>query len=152
MSISVCPSVFPVFFSRRLIGWYTGFWQWFWHPTYPTRCLELGWAVPHSDFLAWLSSATLKNLSQVFQVGFWRGKKKVWSTHRVDWEDDLKNEDDQKNEDDIKNGDDLKMKTTSFCKFSCPRAQYWLFHTHFGRKFSGLISQKEKYFLHLWPR
>ena len=64
MSISVCLFVclfvFPVFFLRRLIGWYTGFWQWFWHPTYPTRCLELGWAVPHSDFLAWLSSATLK--------------------------------------------------------------------------------------------
>ena len=53
--------VFPVFFSMRLIGSYTGFWQWFWQPTYPTRCLELGWAVPHSDFLAWLSSATLKN-------------------------------------------------------------------------------------------
>ena len=57
----VCLSVFPVFFSRRLIGSYTGFWQWFWQPTYPTRCSELGWAVPHSDFLAWLSSATLKN-------------------------------------------------------------------------------------------
>ena len=59
--LSVCLSVFPVFFSRRLIGWYTGFWQWFCQPTYPCRCSELGWAVPHSDFLAWLSSATLKN-------------------------------------------------------------------------------------------
>ena len=59
--LCVCVSVFPVFFSRRLIGSYTGFWQWFWQPTYPTRCSELGWAVPHSDFLAWLSSATLKN-------------------------------------------------------------------------------------------
>ena len=28
--------------------------------TYSSRCLELGWAMPHSDFLAWLSSATLK--------------------------------------------------------------------------------------------
>ena len=56
----VCLSVVPVFFSRRLIGWYTGFWQLFWHPTYLTRCFELGWAVPRSDFLAWLSSATLK--------------------------------------------------------------------------------------------
>ena len=26
------------YFLRCLIGWYTGFWQWFWHPTYPTRC------------------------------------------------------------------------------------------------------------------
>ena len=67
MSISVCLSVclcvFPVFFSRRLIGSYTGFWQWFWQPTYPTRCSELGWAVPHSDFLAWLSRATLRFFS-----------------------------------------------------------------------------------------
>ena len=61
VSLSVSLSVFSVFFSRRLIGWYTGFGQWFWQPTYPTRCSELGWAVPHSDFLAWLSSATLKN-------------------------------------------------------------------------------------------
>ena len=61
LCLCVCVFDFPVFFSRRLIGWYTGLWQWFWHPTYPTRCLELGWAVPHSDFLAWQSSATLKN-------------------------------------------------------------------------------------------
>ena len=60
-----------------------------------------------------------KILSQVFQVGFWCGKKQVWSTHRVDWENDLKNEDDRKNEDDLKNKDDLKnedslkIKTTS---------------------------------------
>ena len=39
------------FFLRRLIGWYTGFWQWFWHPTYPIRCL---------DVLACLSRDTLK--------------------------------------------------------------------------------------------
>ena len=25
--VCVCLSVFPVFFSRRLIGWYSGFWQ-----------------------------------------------------------------------------------------------------------------------------
>ena len=61
LGLCVCVSVFPVFFSRRLIGSYTGFWLWFWQPTYPSRCSELGWAVPHSDFLAWLSSATLKN-------------------------------------------------------------------------------------------
>ena len=59
--LSFCLRVFPVFFSRRLIGSYTGFWQWFWQPTYPSRCSELRWAVPHSDFLARLSSATLKN-------------------------------------------------------------------------------------------
>ena len=59
--LSVRLFVFPVFFSWRQIGWYTAFWQWFWQPIYPTRCSELGWAVPHSDFLAWLSSATLKN-------------------------------------------------------------------------------------------
>ena len=51
---------FRPFFSRCLIGWYIGFWQWFWNSTYPTRCFELGWAVPHSDFLNWLSSAALK--------------------------------------------------------------------------------------------
>ena len=55
-------------FSRRLIGWYTGFWQWFCHPTYPTRCLELGWAVPHSDFFAWLSSATLRCFKSDFDA------------------------------------------------------------------------------------
>ena len=61
--VFMCLFVFPVFFSRRLIGRYTGFWQWFWHPTYPTKCLELAWAVRHSDFLAWLSSATLRFFS-----------------------------------------------------------------------------------------
>ena len=66
---------------RRLIGWYTGFWQWFWQPTYPTRCLELGWAVSHS-----------KRFSTVFQVGFRYSKRQVWSTQRVDWEDDLNNQ------------------------------------------------------------
>ena len=59
--LCVCLFVFPVFFSRRLIGWYTCFWQWFWQPIYPTRFSELGWAVTHSDFLAWQSIATLKN-------------------------------------------------------------------------------------------
>ena len=54
--MSVCVS--PI--SRPLIGRAAGFRQWFWHPTYPTRCSELGWAVSHSDFLAWLSSATLE--------------------------------------------------------------------------------------------
>ena len=61
--------------------------------------------MPHSEFLAWLSSATLKILSQVFQVGFWCSKKQIWSTHH---EDDLKNEDNLKNEDDLKNEDVLK--------------------------------------------
>ena len=83
-----------------------------WHPIYPTRCLELGWAVPHSDFLAWLSSTTLKNLSQVFQIGFSCGKKQVWSTHRVDWEDDLK----MKTTSKIKMTS--KMKTTSTMKIT----------------------------------
>ena len=46
-----------------------------------------------------------KILSEVFQFGFWCGKKQVWSTYQVDWEDDLKNEDNLKNEDDIKNED-----------------------------------------------
>ena len=57
-----------------------------------------------------------KILSQVFQVGFWCGKKQVWSTHLVDWENDLKNEDDLKddlkNEDALKNEDDLKNEDT----------------------------------------
>ena len=35
--------------------------------------------MPHSKFL-----------SQVFQVGFWCHKKRIWSTHLVDWEVDLK--------------------------------------------------------------
>ena len=42
--LSVCVFVyvsFRSFFSRCPIGWYIGFWQWFWHPDYPTRCLEL---------------------------------------------------------------------------------------------------------------
>ena len=74
----VCLFVFPVFFSRHLIRSYTGSWQWFWQPTYPTRCLELGWAVPHSDFLAWLSSATLKKFISFSRrligsyTGFWQ--------------------------------------------------------------------------------
>ena len=41
------------------------------------------WAVPHSDFFAWLTSATLKNFY-------------------------LKNEDDLKNVDNLKNEDELK--------------------------------------------
>ena len=49
-----------------------------------------------------------KILSQVFQVGFWCGKKQGWSTHRVDWEEDRKNEEDLKIEDDLKNEDHLK--------------------------------------------
>ena len=31
----VCGMNFQSFF-RLLIGWYIGFWQWFWHPTSPT--------------------------------------------------------------------------------------------------------------------
>ena len=71
--------------------------------------------MPHSKFL-----------SQVFQVGFWCRKKQIWSTHWVDWEDDLKNEDDFKNEDDhknegeLKNEDDLNMKM----------AKIWRQHEH----------------------
>ena len=29
-------------------------------------------------------------VSQVFQVGFWCRKRQIWSTHRVDWDGDLK--------------------------------------------------------------
>ena len=48
---------------------------------------------------------TRKFLSQVFQVGFWCCKKQIWSTHRVDSEDDLKIE------------DKLKMKTNWKMKY-----------------------------------
>ena len=98
MCMSVVLSVFPVFFSRRLIGWYIGFWQWFSHPTYPTRWFELGCALPHLRFL-----------SQVFHVGFWCCKKQISPTHWLDWEDDLINEDDLNNENDLKNEDYLKF-------------------------------------------
>ena len=53
--------------------------------------------MPHSKFL-----------SQVFQVRFWCRKRQIWSTHRVDWEDELKNEKDLENEDDLKTEDYLK--------------------------------------------
>ena len=91
LSVCVCVCVsFRSFFSRCLIGWYTGFWQWFWQPTYLTRCAELGWAVPHSDFYPGWAVPHSKILSWVFQVGIWCGNKQVWSTHRVDLkEDDL---------------------------------------------------------------
>ena len=65
--------------------------------TYIQPLEKLGWAAPHS-----------KILSQVFQVGFWCFKKQIWSTHWVDWEDDIKNEDNLKNEDNVKNKDNLK--------------------------------------------
>ena len=29
-------------------------------------------------------------LSQVFQLGFWCRKRQIWSTHRVDWDGNLK--------------------------------------------------------------
>ena len=114
MSVYVCVCVSPN--SRPLIGRATGFWQFFWHPTYPTRCSELGWAVPHSDIFAWLSSATLKNLSQVFQVGFWCCKKQVWSTHRADWEDNLKIKTISKMKATIKMNSTSKIHTTSKIK------------------------------------
>ena len=66
-----------------------------------TRSTKVLWAMPHSEFLAWLSSATLKILSQVFQVGSWCCKNKldllielidkttsIW--RRLKYEDDLK--------------------------------------------------------------
>ena len=56
---------------------------------YPTRWFELDWAVPHSDFLDWLSGATLRFLSLVFQVGFWCCKKKIWCIHWVEYEVDI---------------------------------------------------------------
>ena len=44
----------------------------------------------------------------MFQVGFWCCEKQIWSTHQVDWEDDLKNEDYLKNKDDLKNKPELE--------------------------------------------
>ena len=61
----------------------------------------LGWAVPHSKFL-----------SQVFQVGFWCYKKQIWSTHRVDWEDNLKIKMTSKLKTTSKMNINLKMKST----------------------------------------
>ena len=45
-----------------------------------------------AGILAWTSAlhGHSKFLSQVFQVGFWCCKKQIWSTHWVDWEDNLK--------------------------------------------------------------
>ena len=87
--------------------------------------------MPHSDFLAWLSSATLKNfISGVStRILMLQNVNLVYSLNRLrrrpQIQDDLKNDDDLKNEDnlktkddfknenDVKNEDDLKMKTTS---------------------------------------
>ena len=55
--------------------------------------------MPHSKFL-----------SRVFQVRFWCYKKQIWSTHRVDWEDDLKFEDDLQNEGNLKKEENPKIR------------------------------------------
>ena len=70
--------------------------------------------MPHSKFLAWLSSATLKCFIPGVSSQILMPEKAnlVYSSSRLRWqpqnEDDLKNEGDHKNEDGIKNEDDLK--------------------------------------------
>ena len=64
--------------------------------------------MPHSDHLAWLSSATLKIFISGVSSRIWYCKKQIWSTFRVDWDGILKIEDDLKNEDDLKDEDHLK--------------------------------------------
>ena len=49
----------------------------------------------------------------MFSVGFWCRKRQILSTHRVDWDGNLKwrrpqNEDELKNEDDLKNENNLE--------------------------------------------
>ena len=62
-------SVFPVFFCNKFSRLLIDLMRWF-LAVVLAYCLfrtlnpaiqEVGWAMPHSDFLAWLSSATLKN-------------------------------------------------------------------------------------------
>ena len=79
--------------------------------------------MPHSDFLAWLStSATLKNF--ISGVPSWiltlyianliyslsRLRRQPENEYELKNEDNLKNEDDLKNEDNLKTEDDLKNK------------------------------------------
>ena len=69
--------------------------------------------MPHSDFLAWLSSATLTNFlydQKMKQPEKW-GQIILFSwLQNEDYlnENDLKNEDDLNNEDDLKDEDNLK--------------------------------------------
>ena len=107
MSISVCVCVVPVLFSKHLIGRYTRFWKWFWHPIYPTRCFEpaiqeLGWAMSHLEFLAWRSSASLMNMTRKLKQSL-KGSQ-IWI---LSW---------PQNKDNIKNLGFLKMKKTSKIK------------------------------------
>ena len=52
--------------------------------------------MPRSDFLAWLTTATLRFISLAEHC------------HTQIFKDELKNEDDLKNDDDLENKDDLK--------------------------------------------
>ena len=61
---------------------------------------KLGWAIPHSDFLAWLSSVTLIILTHK-----WKKTKR----RQTKDSSELKNEDNFKNEDDLNNEEDLKI-------------------------------------------
>ena len=64
--------------------------------------------MPHSDFLAWLSSATLKIfISGVSSRILIQYKVNLVLSSREN-EDGLKNEDNIKNEENVKNEDDLK--------------------------------------------
>ena len=118
-------SVRTVFFSTHLIGWYTGVWEWFWHPTYPNRCFDLGWAVPHSHFFTLLSSTHeffkwLRNETSVLIQDLVTSYAKAWLSNAafkffsldeqchthifLTW---LKNENNPTNEDKLKNSPDL---------------------------------------------
>ena len=83
--------------------------------------------MPHSDFLTWLTSATLRffNLAkqcntQIFKVCWavphsdllaWLSSATLMNFYMTKNENtDSKNEDELKNEDNLKNDDDLKMK------------------------------------------
>ena len=84
---------YDIFFPKCLIGWYTC--------SYQSRCFEsaikkLGWAVPHSDFLAWQSSATfIWPQNQRWPLN-WRGPKKgrqpqKWRRHKkLRWPEKLR--------------------------------------------------------------
>ena len=66
--VRVVCSVFPVFFCNKFSRLLIDLTLWFLAVVLANRLFrtlnpaiqEIGWAMPHSDFLAWLSSATLK--------------------------------------------------------------------------------------------
>ena len=79
-------------------------------------------AMPHSDFLPWLSSATLKyfisgvstRILMLLKANLIYSLSRLRRRPRI--EDNLKNEDDLKNDDNLRNEDDLKIKTASKMK------------------------------------